>query len=118
MLPMEISHKIDEIMARFVWLGIELKRKIPLVRWKSIARLIAVGGWRILNTHNFNGALIINFLLRATNDNVIWGQVIREKYMKGQTLSIWSRMGTIRSSEASYIWRSVLRNFHWMLGFM
>lgn len=44
MRPMEICHKIDDIMARFIWLGTEMKGKIRLARWKAIARSIEIGG--------------------------------------------------------------------------
>lgn len=93
LLPMEVCHKNDEIMARFIWSGTEMKGKIHLVRWKAIARSTVEWGWGIQNTHNFNCALIIKSLWRASSEKGIWGKIIRDKYMKGQGLSTWSRMG-------------------------
>lgn len=93
LLPLEVCKKINEIMVRFLWSSTELTGKIHLVKWKVIARPIDEVGWGIMDTHNFNCALIIKSLWRAASDNGIWGKIIRDKYMKGHGLSSWSRMG-------------------------
>lgn len=54
MLPMEILHKIESILVRFLWSGHNQMGKMHLVRWKVIARPVADGGWGILDTFSFN----------------------------------------------------------------
>lgn len=62
--------------------------------------------------------MIIKNMWRTKIDIGLWGCIIRDKYMNGQSFTIWTKKGAMRSSGSSYIWRGMTKNFHWMMVFL
>lgn len=63
-----------------------MHRKYPLCSLTAISRLKDMDGWGILNTHEFNSALLTKSFWRAINGTGIWNAINRAKYIHGDAL--------------------------------
>lgn len=85
-LPANIVEDINRIIGRFLWNGSGDTHKFHLVRLSSLCRSKYHDGWGILDTRNFNIALLIKSFWWATNGLGIWPQIVKCKYLTGDPL--------------------------------
>lgn len=81
-LPAWVIQDIDKIRTDFLWKGPDLgSNRIRLVEWKRICRPRNIGGWTILNLHEFNKALLGKWWWKITsNPNSCWAKIINANY--------------------------------------
>lgn len=115
MLPMEIIHKIDAILARFLWYVKELSCKIHLARLSLLAKVVDQGRWGILDALSFNRALICKSLWRGLSCRGIWSQIIRGKYLDYQDYEVCIKGGAKIPLSSSYILHNMMRQRHWLV---
>lgn len=85
-LSANMVEDINRIIGRFLWNGSRDSHKIHLARLSSICRSKDHDGWGILDTRNFNIALLVKSFWRATNGSGIWSQIIKSKYLTRDSL--------------------------------
>lgn len=111
-MPKEVIHKIESIMASFLWSINNQMGKIHLVRWSLLTRMIYEGEWGIMEPSNFNKYLVIKNMWREMIGSNLWSDIIREKYMHGQPFTTWIHNGVRKKTSMSAIWRSMMKNLH------
>ena len=85
-LPDGVIRLINSIIAKFLWGGAQLPTKIHLCKLQKLCRPKDHDGWGILDTRNFNIALLIKSFWRALDSDGIWNKVIKCKYVLGDLL--------------------------------
>lgn len=71
-IPQSIIHKIESIISKFIWFGIDSCRNIHLSTLSMISRSIKLGGWGILYSRRFNLALLATNIWRVFNERGLW----------------------------------------------
>jgi hypothetical protein len=88
------------------------KKHHHLCRWDSIAKPKLVGGWGLRNIFLFNKSLASNSLWHVLSQDGIWHRVIIGKYISHISVPSWLRHTFNSPTNASLIWRSLLKYIH------
>lgn len=82
LLPEQVHHKIDSIISKFFWEGLEKKRKYHMMRWDALTRTKDFGGLGFINTRVMNKALLCKWIFRLESgvDEPCY-RLLRKKYM-------------------------------------
>lgn len=72
---------MERIQKRFLWSGVEEKKRIPLVAWDKVCRPKNKGGLGIKALKTFNKALLAKQLWRAYDTKKDWNQIWFDKYI-------------------------------------
>jgi hypothetical protein len=111
-IPGTVLKRIRQLIFSFLWMGGSENKHLHLCRWDSIAKPKSVGGWGLRNIFLFNKALASNSLWRVLSQDGIWHRVIIGKYITHLTILSWLRHTTTSPTNASPIWRSLLKFIH------
>ncbi|KAK0605740.1 hypothetical protein LWI29_030217 [Acer saccharum] len=101
-LPLEICSKLDKINRDFLWGSSVDSKKIHLVNWDTVCLPRNLGGLGIKKTKKVNQALLakVGWWL-AQADTGLWGALLKNKYLKGERLSV-SDIGTDRNCSSTW----------------
>lgn len=83
-IPTYIFEKIEMIQRRFLWLGVEERKTMTLIKWETVCTMKREGGLGIRRIKMFNKALVEKmgwFLLEGEKD---WVQIIWAKYLNNK----------------------------------
>ena len=83
----EVLKKMDYYRSRFYWQNEQHKKKYRLAKWEIMCQPKDQGGLDILNLDLQNKCLLGKWLYRLCNEDGLWQQLIRKKYLKNKTLS-------------------------------
>ncbi|GLT30007.1 hypothetical protein SLA2020_048330 [Shorea laevis] len=127
-MPNWVVTKLISIRRAFLWGGVELKRKIPWVKWDYVCTSKKKGGLGVLDLRRKNWALLGKWWFRF-GDGVegLWKRVVWEKYYGGRQEVDITAVDTVRLSR---IWRDVIsiglrsvrlknmlvKGFRWVVG--
>jgi hypothetical protein len=98
------------MMFSFLWSGTTKINSFHPCRWDLIARPKSAGGWGLHNITIFNQSLATKSLWRVLTQDGIWHRIIIGKYIFPLSIARWLRQLVFYTSNASPIWRSLLRN--------
>ncbi|XP_026399408.1 uncharacterized protein LOC113295273 [Papaver somniferum] len=80
-MPASVAKKLGKIMSNFLWNDNKGKKKMKLVKWPAFCRRRKFGGLGVKKIKTMNKALLTKWLWRfSTEDNVLWKDIIDEKY--------------------------------------
>ena len=93
LLPKQILRELDAINRNFYWNKGE--KHSPLISWDEICKSKENGGTGIRKAEEINIAMQLKLLWKtiAEPDN-IWVRVIREKYLKHETIMSYKKKGS------------------------
>jgi hypothetical protein len=113
-VPASTLHKIQQLMANFLWRGANKTTGFHLSKWKNIAIPKEFGGWGIRNIFWIAKSLAAKSCWRGIFGNSLWSQILKGKYLKGVDLTSWIRKGNFKFPNASIIWKNfyVLFSYH------
>jgi hypothetical protein len=111
-IPVTVLKMIRRLIFTFLWTGGNEKKHLHLCRWDSIAKPKMVGGWGLRNIFLFNKYLASNSLWCVLSQDGIWHRVIIGKYISHIFVLSWLRQTFNSPTNASLIWRSLLKYVH------
>ena len=83
--------KLDAIRSRFFWQGGGSKRKYRLARWNIVCQPKELGGLGVSNLAVKNTSLLSKWLFKLLNEDGMWQQLLKNKYLGEKSLSQISR---------------------------
>jgi len=86
-VPRGVLEKMDHFRSRFFWQGENHKKKYRLARWDILCQPKDQGGLGIQNIDVQNKCLLSKWLFKLINEDGMWQQVLRNKYLKRYTLT-------------------------------
>ena len=86
-VPKGVLKKLEYFRSWFFWQNDQHKKKYRLVRWPIICQPKEQGGLGIQNLEIQNKCLLSKWLFKLLNEDGIWQELIRNKYIKNKTLS-------------------------------
>ncbi|GLT32791.1 hypothetical protein SLA2020_074320 [Shorea laevis] len=106
LMPSCVVSELISIQRAFLWGGVELKRRIPWVKWDYICFSKRKGGLGVPDLCRKNWALLGNWWFRL-GDGVegLWKKVVREKYYGGREEVDITAVESVRVSR---IWRDII----------
>ncbi|KAF3793964.1 putative ribonuclease H protein [Nymphaea thermarum] len=101
-LPNEVLKKLEQCMARFLWVDTEVNRHIHQIAWHTLCKPKAEGGIGLRLLEEVNVSLLASRLCSSFNNNSLFAQWIRVTYLKSN--SLW----TVRKPwRGSWAWKSL-----------
>ena len=93
-IPKEVLKKLNFFRSRFFWQEDGHKRKYRLSKWSILCRPRDPGGLGIMNLEIQNKCLLSKWLFKLTNEDGIWQQLFRNKYLGSKSLTqVTRRLG-------------------------
>jgi hypothetical protein len=86
-LPKGVLRKLDYYCSRFYWQCDEHKKKYRLTKWSILCRPKDCGGLGIQNLEIQNRCLLSKWLFKLINEEGIWQNLLRRKYLSNKTLT-------------------------------
>jgi hypothetical protein len=86
-IPKGVLEKLDYYRSRFFWQCDEHKKKYRLAKWSILHKPKSVGSLGIIDLNIQNKCLLSKWVLKLLNEDGVWQQMLRKKYLKGKTLS-------------------------------
>ncbi|GKV47438.1 hypothetical protein SLEP1_g54342 [Rubroshorea leprosula] len=106
LMPNWVVAKLISLQRSFLWGGVELKRKIPWVKWEYVCTSKRKGGLGVADLRRKNWALLGKWWYRLGDGVVgLWKQVVWEKYYGGRKEVDITAVDTV---QVSRIWRDVI----------
>jgi hypothetical protein len=81
-----VLEKIDYYRSSFYWQSYQHKKKYRLTRWNIICEPKEQGGLDILNIDVQNRCLLSKWLFKLINEEGIWQNMLKRKYLQTQTI--------------------------------
>jgi len=86
-IPKEVVKKLDFYRSHFFWQGDGHKKKYRLTKWNVLCRSKDQGGLDIIDLETQNKCLLSKWLFKLVNENGVWQQLLKNKYLGSKTLS-------------------------------
>jgi hypothetical protein len=103
-VPRGVLEKIDYYRSRFYWQCEQHKKKYRLTRWNIICQPKEQGGLGIQNIDVQNRCLLSKWLFRLINEEGIWQNLLKKKYLCSQTIThVQKKLGD------SQFWSSLMK---------
>ena len=102
-LPKGVVEKIDCFRSRFYWQNDQHKRKYRLAKWEVMCQPKDQGGLGIHNLEIQNKCLLSKWLFKLLNEDGLWQELLRNKYIKNKTLGSCEKKPT-----DSHFWKSLM----------
>jgi hypothetical protein len=107
-IPSSILHRIQQLIANFIWRGARKSSGFHLANWQNIARPKDNGGWGIQNLYWFAQSLSAKSCWRGLFGKGLWNLVLKKKYLKGIDLTSWLHKEEYKFPVASIIWKNFM----------
>jgi len=102
-IPRGVLEKIDCFRSRFYWQNDQHKRKYRLVKWNLTCQPKQQGGLGVQNLDIQNKCLMSKWLFKLCNEDGLWHQLLRNKYIRDKTLGNCSKKPT-----DSHFWKGLM----------
>ena len=102
-IPRGVLEKIDFFRSSFYWQNDQHKRKYRLVKWNLICQPKQQGGLGVQNLDIQNKCLMSKWLFKLCNEDGLWQQLLRNKYIRDKTLGNCSKKPT-----DSHFWKGLM----------
>ena len=102
-IPKGVLEKIDCFRSRFYWQSEQHKRKYRLAKWEILCQPKLQGGLGIHNLELQNKCLLSKWLFKLLNEDGLWQELLRNKYLKDKTLG-----GCTKRPTYSHFWKGLM----------
>ena len=102
-LPKGVLEKIDCFRSRFYWQNDQHKRKYRLAKWEILCQPKGQGGLGIHNLDLQNKCLLSKWLFKLLNEDGMWQELLRNKYIKDKILG-----GCTKKPTDSHFWKGLM----------
>ncbi|WVZ53969.1 hypothetical protein U9M48_004850 [Paspalum notatum var. saurae] len=102
-IPRGVLKKIEYFRSRFFWQYDNHKNKYRLISWPILCQPKEQGGLGVQNLDIQNKCLLSKWLFKLCNEDGIWQDLLRNKYLKGNSLS-----QTQKKPRDSHFWKSLI----------
>ena len=102
-VPRGVLKKIEYYKSRFFWQNDGHKKKYKLVKWNILRQPKEQGGLGIQDLDIQNKCLLSKWLYKLCNEEGLWQDLLRNKYLKHKTLS-----QTSKKAGDSHFWSSLM----------
>jgi len=102
-LPKGVLEKIDCFRSCFYWQNDQHKRKYRLAKWEILCQPKDQGGLGIQNLDIQNKCLLSKWLFKLLNEDGMWQELLRNKYIKDKTLG-----SCVKKPTDSHFWKSLM----------
>ena len=102
-LPRGVLEKIDCFRSRFYWQNDQHERKYKLVKWNLICQPKLRGGLGVQNLDIQNKCLMSKWLFKLCNEDGLWQQLLRNKYIRDKTLG-----NCLKKPTDSHFWKGLM----------
>lgn len=109
-IPKGVIHKIQEVYCRFLQRGKKEGQFFSWVKWDHIALPKKMGGWGFKNLLCFSKALAAKIGWKLISLNILWTQIVINKYISPLLIEEQIRLPTQKNSSASTVWKVVLNS--------
>jgi hypothetical protein len=82
----------------------EHKKKYKLAKWSILCKPKSVGGMTIIDLDIQNKCLLSKWIIKSVNEDGIWQQVLKKKYLKGKISS-----HVDRKKGDSHFWSNLMK---------
>ncbi|WVZ66965.1 hypothetical protein U9M48_016115 [Paspalum notatum var. saurae] len=86
-VPRKVLKKLEYLRSRFYWQNDEYKKKYRLLKWVTLCQPKDMGGLGIQNLDIQNKCLLSKWLFKLLNEDGLWQNLLRNKYLRNKTLS-------------------------------
>jgi hypothetical protein len=86
-IPEGVLEKLDYYISRFFWQCDEHKKKYRWAKWSIHHKPKSGVGMSIIDLDIQNKCLLSKWIIKLINEDGLWQRVLKEKYLKGKTLS-------------------------------
>jgi hypothetical protein len=86
-IPRGILKKLDYFRSRFFWQNDQHKKKYRLTMWEVVCTSKDQRGLGVLNLGVHNTCLLSKWLFRLLNEDGVWQQLLRNKYLRDKSLT-------------------------------
>ncbi|XP_058776524.1 uncharacterized protein LOC131650829 [Vicia villosa] len=98
-MPLKVVKKFNSLQSKFLWGGLEEKRKIHWVRWKDLSLHIEKGGLRVKDIALFNISLLNKWRWRILQGrSSLWLDVLKARASSSFSSIWWRDLVKISSS--------------------
>ena len=102
-IPRGVLEKIDFFRSSFYWQNDQHKRKYRLVKWNLICQPKQQGGLGVQNLDIQNKCLMSKWLFKLCNEDGLWQQLLRNKYIRDKTLG-----NCLKKPTDSHFWKGLM----------
>jgi hypothetical protein len=103
-IPQVILRKLDYLRSRFFWQADSQKKKYRLAKWDILCQPKDMGGLGIKNIDTQNKCLLSKWLFKLINEEGLWQEVIRKKYLCNKSI------GQVRRKPGdSHFWTGLMK---------
>jgi hypothetical protein len=102
-VPKGVLQRIEFFRSRFFWQNDQHKKKYRLVKWSVVCQPKEQGGLGVTNLEIQNRCLLSKWLVKLCNEDGLWQQVIRNKYLRNKTIGEVQKRAT-----DSHFWKGLL----------
>jgi hypothetical protein len=88
---MAVLKKLDAIRSIFFWQEGNGKRKYRSAKWHTVSQPKAIGGLGASNLSVKNSCLLSKWLYKLLNEDGMWQQLLKNKYLGDKSLTQISR---------------------------
>jgi hypothetical protein len=86
-IPKGVLKRLNYYRSRFYWQCDEHKKKYRLSKWSILCQPKSLGGLGILNLEIQNICLLSKWLFKLLNEDGVWQNLLRKKYLKDKALT-------------------------------
>ncbi|WVZ57553.1 LOW QUALITY PROTEIN: hypothetical protein U9M48_007925 [Paspalum notatum var. saurae] len=102
-IPIGVLKKLEYYRSRFFWQYDNHKKKYRLISWPILCQPMEQGGLGVQNIDIQNKCLLSKWLFKLCNEDGIWQDLLRNKYLKGNSLS-----QTDKKPRDSHFWKNLM----------
>ncbi|WVZ69841.1 hypothetical protein U9M48_018567 [Paspalum notatum var. saurae] len=102
-IPKGVLKKLEYFRSRFFWQNDQHKKKYHLIKWHQIRQPKEQGGLGIIDLEVQNKCLLSKWLFKLANEDGIWQNLIRNKYLKSKPLG-----SGIKKPGVSHFWAGLM----------
>jgi hypothetical protein len=103
-VPRKVLWKMDYLRSRFFWQSDQEKKKYRLTKWNILCQPKDIGGLGIKNIDIQNKCLLSKWVFKLINEEGLWQQILRRKYLGNKTLG-----QVVRKQGDSHFWSGLMK---------